>query len=504
MNNVPICRALCKPEAQARSVDVPTSLALRACIRTIVRVHRDQDGTISILSVFVVLLLTMLLGMVMNVGRHVDNKIRMQNGADAAAYSGGVVMARGMNTLAFTNHLMCDVFAVTAFLREARDRNAASYVSQILAAWNKIGPLFVNSGFPKFQALGSAILQKVPLEQNMVSTYSDWAGNVSSQVLPMMEQILSDELIPKYQRAVVEAIPDIAQVAAMDSASRNGQPDRAQGKMLGALWRTNGQPVGVAEDSTNRTFPVVDPELDNQANQSDYVTNAKRQRQRLAHTYLAQWNAEAMHAFDKVAKMGQFGGLWRSFTCGQLNKLLDEDYPNTNLPFQIIAEPKDMSDTNQHLAQYYTFIGVTYRKKLPEMLPGVFRNPAQPDAQAFAELHMFIPRGRLVWMWQQESQSSGDQLIGAVPGESANLPGDEPGTPTPSGPGHWVVGRQGVPTHWNLLNQSWNCQLAPATQPAIATILQTMPSLPSFASENLVMPNLGDISTDNLEHISTH
>ena len=60
--------------------------------------------------------------MVMNVGRHVDGKLRMQNAADSAAYSGGVVLARGMNTLAFTNHLLCDVFAVTAILREARDR----------------------------------------------------------------------------------------------------------------------------------------------------------------------------------------------------------------------------------------------------------------------------------------------------------------------------------------------------------------------------------------------
>lgn len=93
-------------------------------VQSLRSLHRNQQGTISILSVFAVMLLTMLLGMVMNVGRHVDGKLRMQNAADAAAYSGGVVIARGMNTLAFTNHLLCDVFAVTAFLREARDRNA--------------------------------------------------------------------------------------------------------------------------------------------------------------------------------------------------------------------------------------------------------------------------------------------------------------------------------------------------------------------------------------------
>src|SRR5271157_4622986 len=193
--------------------------------RFIDRLHRDQRGSMSIVSVFAVMFLAMLLGMVMNAGRHVDGKIRMQNAADAAAYSGGVVLARGMNTIAFTNHLLCDVFAVTAFLREARDQNSASYAPDILAAWSKVAPVFSSSGFPKFAALGSAIQQKVPLEQQMVDSYSTWAKSVSDQVLPLMEEILSQELIPKYQRAVVVAFPDIAQSAARETAARNGDPD---------------------------------------------------------------------------------------------------------------------------------------------------------------------------------------------------------------------------------------------------------------------------------------
>ena len=46
-----------------------------------------------------------------------------------------------MNSLAYTNHLLCDVFAITAFLREASERNAESLVPQILAAWNDTGLL---------------------------------------------------------------------------------------------------------------------------------------------------------------------------------------------------------------------------------------------------------------------------------------------------------------------------------------------------------------------------
>ncbi len=218
----------------------------------------------SIVSVFAVLFLAMLLGMVMNVGRHVDGKLRMQNAADSAAYSGGVVLARGMNTLAFTNNLLCDVFAVTAFLREARDQNAASYTPKILAAWSNVAPVFSASGFPKFTALGSAIQQKVPLEQQMVTNYSAWAKSVSDQVLPMTEEILSQELIPKYQRAVVVAFPDIAQSAARETAARNGEPDHRRGPMFGVLWRTDARPVGGDAEKTyapdERTLPAVDPE----------------------------------------------------------------------------------------------------------------------------------------------------------------------------------------------------------------------------------------------------
>ena len=127
-----------------------------AMVRLPLRVHRDQRGTISIVSVFAVLLLTMLLGMLMNVGRQVDGKIRMQNAADAAAYSGGLVLTRGMNDLAFTNHLLADVFALTAFMREARDQNAKSLVPGILTAWENVGAVFGGSRFQKFSALGPA------------------------------------------------------------------------------------------------------------------------------------------------------------------------------------------------------------------------------------------------------------------------------------------------------------------------------------------------------------
>ena len=56
--------------------------------------HRDERGAMSIVSLFALLVLTILLGSVINSVRQVDSKIRLQNAADAATYSGGVVLAR--------------------------------------------------------------------------------------------------------------------------------------------------------------------------------------------------------------------------------------------------------------------------------------------------------------------------------------------------------------------------------------------------------------------------
>jgi hypothetical protein len=472
-----------------------------------VRLHRDERGSMSIVSVFAVLFLVMLLGMVMNVGRHVDGKLQMQNAADSAAYSGGVVLSRGMNTLAFTNNLLCEVFAVTAILREARDENSASYTPSILAAWNKVAPVFSSSRFPRFAALGRAIQQKVPLEQNMVNNYSTWAKSVCDQVLPLMEQILSQELIPQYQRAVLVAFPEIAQEAAQQTASRNGTPDHGRGPMFGVLWRADAMPVGVGESGYSpeeRTLPVVDPELDSVSNQAEYVQTAVRQRWDLSHHYLNEWNANLLSGFDQYARMSQFAGLWRSFTCGYLEHLLKVEYPKSNLPMVIYENPANTPDPNSSLAGHYAFIGVVYWKKMPEAAPGLFKSPLEADDQAFAEVHLFIPRQRLEWVPKNAANPNQRTPLGGVPGQTAYAPTNSSGGSGGGAASSWVVGRVGGPPNWNLLNQSWDCQLAPATAAALPTILGSNPELADFSSGQYKLPNLGGLSSDDLQQISPH
>jgi hypothetical protein len=232
------------------------------------------------------------------------------------------------------------------------------------------------------------------------------------------------------------------------------------------------------------------------------VQTAQAQRQWLAQMYLNQWNNETMAGFDNEAKMCQFGALWRSFTCGYLRQLLEDEYPNTNLPF-VIRTPQDLTLGADGYPEEYVFLGVAYWNKLPEMMPKIFQNPTANSAVTFAEVRLFVPRQRLVWQYVNATGGGGPgpTPLGGVPGDFLDLPPANSAPPTVASgvAGQWQVGREGVPTTWDLLTQRWTCQLAPATHPALATILQTSPS-----SAGVTPPNLGSLNSDEIGQISAH
>jgi len=393
-------------------------------------------------------------------------------------------------------------------MRESAARRSESLTPGILEAWLQVAPEFSQSGYPPFRQLGPAIARKVPLEQRLVLTYSDWAAASAEQILPMLEEILALELIPQYQRAVVEAFPDIAQAAAMEVTRRNGHPQNGRGEMLGVLWRTSAIPVGGEGEWYESTLPVVDPVWGNTYHQEHYVRTARRQRRDLATRYLRDWNREAMWVFDHEAKMSQFSTLWRGFTCGELNHLLEEEYPNRNLPFVIRTVLDSTDDASAHLDRHFTFIAVVYWQQAPEFaigwpwMRGVFASPIDGDATAYAAVRVFVPRPRLIWHYRRPWQSR--TPIGGVPGEFPDLPGAEPPGPIEGSDGDWVISREAKPSHWDLLNQNWTCQLVPATDASLATILETVPPL-AEADREIVLPTLTDrLTSEDIGRISPH
>lgn len=327
-------------------------------------------------------------------------------------------------------------------------------------------------------------------------------------ILPTWEQILSQELIPKFQRALTVATPQLAQTAANEITRRHGLGSPERGVMQATIWRTSGQAVGGDGESSRRTLPVVDPEMDNQPNQASYVQAAQQQRSQLANTYLNQWNNNMMAGFDRIAKMSQFGVLWRGFTCGQLDKLLNQDYPNSNLPFQIrSANGQPMN--NAYIEQDYHFVGVAYWPQVPETMPGIFQNPNPSSAETFSELYMFIPANRLIRVWTNPNPAPNPGIsIGGVGENLPTLPGSggpvNNGGANNNGPSTWSIGRQNKPTSWDLLNQSWTVKIVPAVSTSIPTILSTPPPQVASGGQQPQVPNLSNFSSQNLTTLNTH
>ncbi len=474
---------------------------IESSVRLAMRVHRDQRGTISIVSIFTLILLVMLLGMVINSTRQVNRKVQMQNAADAATFSGGVVMTRGMNTLAFTNHLLAEVFALTAFMREAGNRDAESFTPETLEHWTRIAPHLASSEFPRFANLGAMIPGKVQAEAEAILAYNNLHQTISSEMLPVLEEILALELIPQFQRALIENTPRIAQAATNEVAQRHGRawPDR--GELYGVLWHTTGEPVGSFDEVSQRTLPVVDPVLDALPNQMGYMEQAREHRRDMANAYLQRWDREKLNSFDNYAKMSRFSSIWRIFTNGHLDHLLEVEYPNRNLPMQIREVPGQYGDRNTTLEEDYMYVGVVYEQGIEEHMPGVFNSPVEFDQQAYAQMFMFVPTRRL--------HRSGDILRqdwnywidsrGMVHWYNAGPTGQRGmNWRSPNHPSDW--GQH--PNEWGLISQNWTNQLTPATTPSLLEILSTQPTV--LNGVNIDVPRFENVSAEELIWLSHH
>lgn len=475
------------------------------------------------LSVITLVMLTMLLGLVLNAGQQVDDKLKLQNTADAAGYSGGVVLARGMNSIAFTNHMLSEVFAMTAWMREGRDRYAESLVPPILDAWENVDDLTALSTFQPIQQITPALAPRIAMERELVTAFGEMTAVKSAVTLPVLEYILGvpegttqqspyqqqqasqTHLIPVFQRAVVQAIPHSA-MAVVQEISRRHQTGSAglvrSGGAQTVLWRTSILPVGYPDETHPliRTLPALDPAPEGPDYQylstgeaGLYMAQAIQRRRELAQHYLREWiddrnfdlgpfERESYSEGGRVsAKMSQFKNLWRGFTCAKLNHLLNIEYPTTNLP-HMIRRSRAGETQQDFLDQHYTFLSVTYRPQRRPTMPGMYRTPMRGDALAYAQVRLYIPRPRYTT---------------ASPCSTWYCPGWDwrgnlhCGTPCFD---PW-------PTEWTLFNQHWAAQLTPATHTSIATLLQTSPG---NYIQNVQLPNLGSVTGDEIKRVNTH
>ena len=93
-----------------------TRLTLRR--NELAALHTDERGMMSFANCVCVLLSALLITATINTSHIANRKIERQNAADAVAQSGGVWMARGMNSITATNHLIGEMLSMV-ILHEA-------------------------------------------------------------------------------------------------------------------------------------------------------------------------------------------------------------------------------------------------------------------------------------------------------------------------------------------------------------------------------------------------
>jgi len=525
--------------------------------------HRDERGAMTFVTLFTVLMLAFLLGMILNVCRLADAKIRMQYAADAATYSSGVVMARGMNSLAFTNHLLCDVFALTAFLQVGNTVNNEDYsdapddLALALAdTYRLTGEQNFNiPDLPKnnWHDLPAALAFGGSQNRVMVETFSAWVKNFSDEVLPSLEMVLEDELIPKYQRMLTKTIGEMVQQTAHDVATRNIGGNREG--MSAAIWRTDGQETNAWQFGKEDTppeipsgLPVVDPvnSPDSHSLSADfYMRTARAQRDRLAKTYLAQWNNEKLLAFNHLDGMSQFTTIWRGTTEKKLERLLkNNDVGGDNNLLHVIWTPRFMQEyaaelrsqgvstedlrpylsfmlsayaeagtpafpeptRNDELRDCYMFVGVVKQKQFSPFMPSLFTNPLSSvsgeQRLTFAQGLLCLTVPRLTYHTFPEpccKITVTEPSLNIIPQEQNDtkkrpkiIPGNVSSRIEYRGNSTTDMIRQHHGIKWNLLNQNWQFKLCPARCAGLKQIL---------AKNDPVFQRL---QQDDFERINTH
>lgn len=575
------------------------------------RIHRDQRGSLSIMGVFSIFFLTVLLGMIFNVGRQVDDKLRMQNAADAAAYSGTLTVSRGMNAISYSNHLLCEIFALTAYMREARlDPNSTElpdwdgealamypqhlekhaiehqnnvrrsqglpplntlnggYEGDVLDVWDLVARhAFVELGnkaglgtlgYDKFVRLGKALSDKIPLERDMVRTFEPMAREHSRLTLSVFEYLLSGGdgdfpienedhrprtpeggLITRFQRSVVRFTPEMSQRVAQEIAERHGESTRNQHRgrdLTAVLYRTDASRFDEyrEEERDTRLLPVIDPtfaggdlsvsysfdprfftDYSSLTDDQFYFKKSYDTRTQLAKHYLQEWiyvwldryftqrhqerrsgRARGPYGRD-VASLSQLANFWRIFTCAQLDKMLHEEFPKSNLPFVIRVKNRnnwDLRSGNPRfvpdqyaLEEEYHCVAVVAWTHTRQFGPGIYRNPLNGDQRSiaddtyaftFAEAKFFLPTPRYrccPWgEWRFDSTT---------------------------GTRYFITYYDNWPRDWSTFNQNWRTKLVPTWTVELPEMLARHPG---GDVDDLTTPQLSNLTLQDIHLLNSH
>jgi len=398
----------------------------RTSLAQLVRhVRRDESGVISLLTVFVLLGLTMMLLAMINIAKQIDAKVRRQNAVDAATRSAASTVARGMNAVAFANHLEADVFAIAALLSA------------------------------------------------LEGTDTPWTGQYAP-LRSLFDQMLAERAVSAFRTDVILQTPRLASRTMREIARRHGLKQTAleteqQSGAAGTgtstfatvLWGTK------ETDDEYPELPIDDLELF----PTSRTFEAILRRNEIARRNLSSWIGELGNALE-ARQLPMPPGLPQRAR-DRLDELLDVIYPSANVP-ALLA----MDGENPRNLQY---LGIVYGAHVSEMAPRMYRNPLRnnADAVAFAQARVFLPVHRYRWSTGRSVRDDGTvvESLGWITRITS-----------PDGAVSESNNYDGWPQTWDTFSQNWTAQLVPATWTSIPQMLSSsqgvrMPNLGGVSSE---------------------
>ncbi|OJH40440.1 hypothetical protein BON30_15610 [Cystobacter ferrugineus] len=132
--------------------------------RALRRGMKRQEGQALVLACLLMLILSVALITTVNIGHGVHERIRLQNTADAAAYSTAAMEARAFNFYAFTNRTQVSHY-VSAMVWQSLDSflfSIQAFLTDIFGFMRTIGPCFPSDSRSSYWIVVCAVLDKLP------------------------------------------------------------------------------------------------------------------------------------------------------------------------------------------------------------------------------------------------------------------------------------------------------------------------------------------------------
>jgi hypothetical protein len=391
------------------------------------RVAIDDEGMVSLATIVAVLFFVLLIGLAGNVGQAVSQKIEVQNAADATAYSGAVWVARGMNAVTVTNHVIGELMALVvlheAFGGKALDENkphGPKIVNPLnLAITGSYGTAQTSLPIPapkppgpveesEIRAQATLFDSKVQLKALLAGLYLvHGAGGALEKFPPTagIGQVICDvawalegKVVQEY--ITLDAIDELARAISesglkefvIDLTGMLMQYERAVVQHAPQKSRAGAEQIAQANQTTGALFPE-EPQLP-LAPQDESVDIERSQLVRASYPWVLAWRKPIREAMFLPLFLSGARGYYRKYTHQYATEKAQEVREQQGLNLFVLKDFKPPNvekfhepwvNDSRRADELFTLMGFARRDFSPLFSPAVYKTANQGGMVAYAQ-----------------------------------------------------------------------------------------------------------------------